>query len=163
KAESRRQLLQDWRRGRRGPGKWFTKRTVVFFCFGFIVMYAFFPSFPTFLFIRLTHRRRIIIFSRVPANFSFPAFIDLQADTISNYLPLHFQHLKAQVYDLDSGFQIGNGDRKGTLKQKAFPDLQIPINFTYSATNDSDTTWLKRYDACKNKDRFADGKRPRRR
>ncbi|KAJ7162937.1 hypothetical protein C8R46DRAFT_1101923 [Mycena filopes] len=174
KAESRRQLLQDWRRGRRGPGKWFTKRTVVFFCFGFIVIIiiviAFcIPRVPSFSLSNATPLANATgpfaasvptEFSRVPANFSFPAFIDLQADTTSNYLPLHFQHLKAQVYDLDSGFQIGNGDWKGTLKQKAFPDLQIPINFTYSATNDSDTTWLNWYDACKNKDRFADGKRP---
>lgn len=39
KAESRRQLWQDWTRGNRG-GKWLTKRTIVFFCFGLIAMWV---------------------------------------------------------------------------------------------------------------------------
>ncbi|KAJ7046467.1 hypothetical protein C8F04DRAFT_1173402 [Mycena alexandri] len=174
KAESRRQLWQDWTRGNRG-GKWLTKRVIVFFCFGLVaiivVVIAFcIPRVPSFSLSNNTPLANATgswasavptEFSRVPANFSFPAFIDLQADTTGNYIPLKFQHLRAQVYDLDSDFLIGTGDLgHKTLPAKAFPDVQIPINFTYSATNDSDTTWNNWYDACKNKDRFASGDRP---
>jgi hypothetical protein len=80
-------------------------------------------------------------FSRSPANFSFPAFANLQVDTDSNYLPVNFQHLRAQVFDLETGFLIGTGDfGHHVLPAKSFPDIQIPLNFTYIATNDSDTT-----------------------
>jgi hypothetical protein len=80
-------------------------------------------------------------FSSSPANFSFPAFAELQVDTDSNYLPLNFKHLRAQIFDLDSGYLIGSGDLgHKILPAKSFPDIQIPINFTYIATNDSDTT-----------------------
>lgn len=80
-------------------------------------------------------------FSRVPANFSFPAFADLQVNTDSNYLPVNFKHLRAKVYDLDTGFLIGSGDLgHKVLPAKSFPNIQLPLNFTYVATNDSDTT-----------------------
>ncbi|KAJ7692382.1 hypothetical protein B0H17DRAFT_1200459 [Mycena rosella] len=47
-----------------------------------------------------------------------------------------------------------------TLAAKVFPDVQIPLIFSYVATNDSDTIWLNWYDACKNLDRIVDGHRP---
>jgi hypothetical protein len=37
KAESRKQLWRDWTRGNRG-GKWFTRRVIVFVCFGLIAV-----------------------------------------------------------------------------------------------------------------------------
>lgn len=80
-------------------------------------------------------------FSRVPANFSFPAFADLQVDTDSNYLPVNFHRIRASVYDGSSGFLVATGNLGHTvLPAKAFPDIQIPLNFSYVATNDSDTT-----------------------
>lgn len=80
-------------------------------------------------------------FSRAPANFSFPAFADLQLDTGANFLPLTFKHLYASVYDVDTGRLVGTGDLgHKTLPAKSFPDILIPLNFTYTATNDSDQT-----------------------
>ncbi|KAJ7678798.1 hypothetical protein B0H17DRAFT_1206574 [Mycena rosella] len=56
------------------------------------------------------------------------------------------------------GFLVGTGDLgRRTLAAKAFPDVQIPLIFSYVAT---DTIWLNWYDACKNLDRIVDGHRP---
>src|SRR5713226_2369788 len=80
-------------------------------------------------------------FSRAPANFTFPANIQLQVDTNSNYLPVVFKHLEAQVYDLSSFRVIGSGHMNRTkLPAKKFIDIQMPLNFSYVATNDSDQT-----------------------
>ncbi len=80
-------------------------------------------------------------FSRFPANFSFPAALLFQVDTGSNFLPLNFKHLDAQVYDLDSFHLVGVGHlNHTTVKAKTFQALQMPLNFTYVATNDSDPT-----------------------
>jgi hypothetical protein len=80
-------------------------------------------------------------FSRFPANFSFPADISLQVDTNSNFLPLVFNHLDAQVYDLDSFNLVGTGHLNHTkLPAKTFTNIQMPLNFSYVATNDSDLT-----------------------
>jgi hypothetical protein len=80
-------------------------------------------------------------FSRAPANFTFPANIQLQVDTTSNFLPLVFKHLDAQVYDLDSFNLVGKGHMNRTkLPAKQFTDIQMPLNFSYVATNDSDLT-----------------------
>ncbi|KAJ7119875.1 hypothetical protein C8R44DRAFT_180912 [Mycena epipterygia] len=154
KAESRKQLWRDWTRGNRG-GKWCTKRVIVFGCFGLIaiiiiVLAICIPRVPSFALSNNTPLANATgdwktavptTFSRVPANFSFPAFADLQVNTDGNYLPVNFRHLRAQVFDLDTGFLIGTGDLgHKVLPAKSFPDIQIPINFTYSAVNDSDTT-----------------------
>jgi hypothetical protein len=80
-------------------------------------------------------------FSRSPANFSFAGAISLQVDTGGNFLPLVFNHLDAQVYDLDSLRQVGVGHLNHTkLPAKTFTDIMMPLNFTYLATNDSDLT-----------------------
>jgi len=80
-------------------------------------------------------------FSRAPANFTFPANIHLQVDTNSNFLPLSFKHLDAQVYDLDSFHLVATGHMNRTkLPAKKFTNIQIPLNFSYVATNDSDLT-----------------------
>ncbi|KAJ7505806.1 hypothetical protein B0H11DRAFT_1707808 [Mycena galericulata] len=174
RAESRKQLWRDWTRGNRG-GKWFTRRTIVFSCFALIVVIVVvvavcIPRVPSFALSNNTPLGNATgdwktavptEFSRVPANFSFPAFADLQVDTTGNYLPVNFRHLRASVYDLDSGFLVATGDLgHKVLPAKEFPDIQIPLNFSYIATNDSDTTWNNWYDACKNLDRFSNGVRP---
>ena len=80
-------------------------------------------------------------FSRAPANFSFPANIQLQVDTNSNFLPLVFKRLDAQVYDLNSFRLVGLGHMNRTkLSAKKFTNIQMPLNFSYVATNDSDLT-----------------------
>jgi len=80
-------------------------------------------------------------FSRSPANFSFAGAISLQVDTSANFLPLVFNHLDAQVYDLTSFRQVGVGHLNHTkLPAKTFTDILMPLNFTYLATNDSDLT-----------------------
>ena len=80
-------------------------------------------------------------FSRFPANFTFPAAISLQVDTTSNFLPLVFNSLDAQVYDLDSFRLVGQGHMNHTkLPAHKFSDIVMPLNFTYVATNDSDLT-----------------------
>ncbi|KAK7023076.1 hypothetical protein R3P38DRAFT_2957394 [Favolaschia claudopus] len=174
KAERRKQLLQDWRRGKSG-GKWCNRRAVVFICFGLIAIIAVvlgicIPRVPSFALSNSTPlanatgdwRNAVPTeFSRFPANFSFPAFADLQLNTDSNYLPLSFKHLRAKVFDLDTGFLIGTGDLgHKTVPAKSFPEIQLPLNFTYIATNDSDTTWLNWYNACQSKSRVAGGQRP---
>jgi hypothetical protein len=80
-------------------------------------------------------------FSRFPTNLSFLGDISLQVDTNSNVLPLVFKHLDAQVFDLDSFRLVGTGHLNHTkLPAKAFTNIQMPLNFSYVATNDSDLT-----------------------
>lgn len=81
------------------------------------------------------------IFSRAPANFTFPAYADLQVDGNSNYLPIHFNHLSAVVTDLQTGIQVASGDLYSySVPAKEYTPIQLPLNFTYIATNDTDTT-----------------------
>jgi len=80
-------------------------------------------------------------FSRLPANFSFGAFAALQINTGGNFIPLTFSRITAEVYDLDTNFQVATGDiRHQTFPAKAFPQFNMPLNFSYVATNDTDQT-----------------------
>jgi len=80
-------------------------------------------------------------FSRAPANFSFPAYAALQVNTQGNFLPLTFKHLRAQVYDLETNERVATGDLGHmTVPAKSFPNIYLPLNFTYVATNDTDQT-----------------------
>jgi hypothetical protein len=176
KSESRAQKWKEWRRGERGLcGRWFTRKFLVFFLFGFavvagIVLAFTIPRVPGFSFNDQTPLTAATgsfansipaTFSRAPANFSFPAIASLQVDTSSNYLPLTFNHLRGTVFDLDSNRQVATGDlAHKTIPAKAFPVIQLPLNFTYVATNSSDPTWLNWYNGCKNKATYADGVRP---
>jgi hypothetical protein len=118
-------------------------------------------------------------FSRSPANFTFPANLQLQVDTNSNFLPLVFKHLDAQIYDLSSFRLVGTGHMNRTkLPAKQFTNIQMPLNFSYLATNDSDLTCqsvslclssyrvfdpligIDWYNACKNPIQYANGTRP---
>ena len=151
--------------------KWLTRRTIVFFIFGLCAAYvvtsfctlavadlssigvvlgftiprvpAFNINGPTPLVSASGSFNQSIPaeFSRFPANFSFPAAVSLQVDTSSNFLPLVFRHLDAQVYDLDSFHLVGTGYLNHTkVPAHSFSSIQMPINFTYVATNDSDQT-----------------------
>jgi len=155
--------------------KWLTRRTVAFIIFGIVAAIAItlafvIPRVPGFAIngsSPLTsasgwfNESIPAEFSRFPANFSFAGAISLQVDTTSNFLPLVFNHLDAQVYDLDSFRLIGTGHLNHTkLPAKAFTDLSLPLNFTYLATNDSDLTWINWYNACKNRIQYTGGVRP---
>lgn len=175
-AEVRGQKWKEWRRGERGMcGNYFTRRFTVFFMFGLcaaigILLAFMIPRVPGFAFnqntplIPATGSFNASIpaeFSRAPANFSFPAYASVQVDTNSNFLPLKFNQLNAQVFDLDTGIHVGNGGlRSYTVPAKAFTNIAIPLNFTYIATNDTDTTWSNWYNACKNPAIYPNGQRP---
>lgn len=122
-------------------------------------------------------------FSTFPANFSFPAFAELEVDTGSNFIPLKFNDLHAQIFDLQTSVQVGTGDVPGLIfPAKKFTTFQLPLNFSYVADNSSDITcgsfpvtftllsaadidpsillganW---YNACRNRGQFANGERP---
>lgn len=80
-------------------------------------------------------------FLTAPANFSFPAYAELEVDTGSNFIPLKFTHLNALIYDLDTNVEVGTGDLYGTtVPAKKFTKIQVPMNFSYVADNSSDIT-----------------------
>jgi len=174
--ERSQQKWKEWRRGERGLcGKYFSRRFIVFLLFGIcivvgVIVGVCLPRVPGFAFNQLTPLQGATgafnasiptIFSHAPANFTFPAYADLQVDTNSNYLPLHFNHLSAQVSDLQTGIQVASGDLYSyTVPAKKFTPIQLPLNFTYIATNDSDATWVTWYDACRNKQLIPGGVRP---
>ena len=80
-------------------------------------------------------------FSSFPANFSFPAFAELQVNTGSNFIPLKFTHVNAIVFDLDTSAQVATGDLYDvTFPAKQFSNLEMPLNFSYVADNRSDIT-----------------------
>lgn len=80
-------------------------------------------------------------FLTFPANFSFPAFAELQVDTGANYIPLKLTHLNALVYDLQTDAKVGNGDMYDiTFPAKKLTNIQLPLNFSYTADNSSDLT-----------------------
>lgn len=67
--------------------------------------------------------------------------MQLQFDTGSNFIPIHLSSLQAKVFDLTTGQQVGSGSLNGTsLKAKTFIEVNLPIQFSYGAINDSDIT-----------------------
>ncbi|KAF8158419.1 hypothetical protein B0H34DRAFT_797811 [Crassisporium funariophilum] len=175
KQETRAQFWKSWHRGERGLcGKYFTRKVLVFFLFGLccaigVVLAFTIPRVPSFSFnggtplVNATGSWAKAVptkFSRAPANFSFPAYASLQVDTSANFLPVNFNHLSAKVYDLDTNRLVGTGSfARHSLPAKAFPEILLPLNFTYVTSNDSDPTWLNWYNACKNKALYIDSKR----
>ncbi|KAI0754465.1 hypothetical protein C8Q80DRAFT_1266090 [Daedaleopsis nitida] len=165
-----------WNRGETGLcGSYFTRRFTAWFVFGLcaaiaIVLVFTVPRVPDFS----TNQAEPIStsdkdfadtvpadFSRAPANFSFPGTMKLQADTGSNFLPLTFKNIHGTVFDLTTNKQVGQGDT-GHVSVPAhdFPVINLNLNFTYNAINDSDTTWNNWYNACRNKGNYVDNKRP---
>ncbi|KIJ59261.1 hypothetical protein HYDPIDRAFT_170874 [Hydnomerulius pinastri MD-312] len=177
KSEDRRAFWKAWNRGEAGlcGTRWFTKKFLVFFIFGWcgiaaIILAITIPRVPALSFnsdtplVAATGDYNASIpteFSRYPANFSFPAIADIQVDTTSNIIPLTFNHIDAQVWYPTANMQVGTGYfGKATLPAKGFPVIQVPLNFSYVATNDTDPTWVAWYNACKNPETYATGVRP---
>ncbi|KAH7905320.1 hypothetical protein BJ138DRAFT_1164990 [Hygrophoropsis aurantiaca] len=176
KSDDRRAKWKAWNRGETGIcGKWFTKKFLVFFIFGWcavagIVLGVCIPRVPGLSFnsqsplVAATGDYNASIpteFSRAPANFSFPALADIQVDTTSNLLPLTFNHISAQVWNPSTNMQVGTGYfGHATVPAKSYPKIQIPLNFSYVASNDTDPTWNDWYNACKNPGIYPGGVRP---
>ena len=80
------------------------------------------------------------IFSRSPANFSFAAKLDLKVNTDSNILPLKLKHINAEIFDSNTNERVATGTMSATIPGKSIQEIQLPLNFTYLASNDSDTT-----------------------
>ncbi|EGN97944.1 hypothetical protein SERLA73DRAFT_123361 [Serpula lacrymans var. lacrymans S7.3] len=176
KYDKRRAFWKAWNRGDTGLcGKWFTKKFLVFFVFAWVVIIVILlaitiPRVPGFSFNSTTPLDSATgsfnasipsQFSRSPANFSFPALADLEVDTTSNILPLTFNSISAEIYDTTSNLQVASGNfGHTTLSAKTFSKIQIPLNFSYVATNTSDPTWNNWYNACKNPGLYPSGTRP---
>ncbi|KAF9568754.1 hypothetical protein CPC08DRAFT_624866 [Agrocybe pediades] len=176
KAESRKQFWKEWNRGERGLcGRYFTRKVFVWTAFGFcaaigVVLAFVIPRVPTFSFnadhplVNATGSWATAIptqFSPGDANFTFPAMASLQVDTNSNFLPLKFNKLSAQVFDTDTGRQVASGTyAKISFPAKTFTPILLPLNFTYFATNSSDQTYQNWYLGCRNRGLNTDGKRP---
>ncbi|KAF8515295.1 hypothetical protein JB92DRAFT_2915308 [Gautieria morchelliformis] len=156
-------LAAKWRSFRRDENgfcgiKWLTRRLFVLILFGVCcvvgILLAFtVPRVPGFAFNADTPITggNNVVFSRTPANFSFDTKLNLQVDTNSNFLPLHFNSIHAQVFESDTNKQIAAGDLPGTtVPAKAFSPIIFPLTFNYTAVNDTDQTWLNVYDACRN-------------
>ncbi|THH20576.1 hypothetical protein EUX98_g8552 [Antrodiella citrinella] len=170
------QKWKEWRRGERGLcGRYFTKKFLAWFMFALcvaigIVLAFTVPRVPGFNINEDTplvqatppfNNSIPLIFSSAPANFSFPAFADLQLDTSSSFLPTSIHNVHGTVFDLQTGMLVGTGDSGHfTVPAKSFPKVQLPLNFTYVATNSSDQTWINWHSACQNKGLFTNGIRP---
>ncbi|CED82376.1 hypothetical protein [Phaffia rhodozyma] len=88
------------------------------------------------------------VFSRTPANFTFPATLNLQADTKATYIPITFKSITARLYDLSTDKQVGTGVWKGTMPAKKLFPFSMNVTFSYEGYNSTDPTWLSFYDAC---------------
>jgi len=177
KSDDRAQKWKAFNRGQYGlcGSKWLTRRTVVFVAFAVcsaigLVLAFVIPRVPDFA-INGTNPLSAAtgsfndsvptMFSRAPANFSFPAEIALRVDTTSNFLPLVFNRLDAQVYDLDTFRLIATGRLNHTkFPAKKFTNFHMPLIFSYVATNDSDAVWNRTHNSCENRGLYTDGVRP---
>jgi len=184
--EIKRLKWKHWTRDQYGfCGGWATRKTVVIVAFGLcvfigVLLAIFIPRVPGFAFNTNTPFLPVNqaiqngnsssaegdeayknAFSRVPANFSFPSWLNLQIDTHANILPLHFNSIEVQVYESNTLQMIATGDVYDlTLPAKVYYPMYFPIEFSYQAVNISDLTWLHIYDACKNHVNYVGGVRP---
>lgn len=63
------------------------------------------------------------------------------ADASSSYVPVHFTHLEASLYDEATNKKIATGDwGNHVMQHKAEQAVILPVTFAYSAINTSDTT-----------------------
>ncbi|GFZ49453.1 hypothetical protein JCM24511_07573 [Saitozyma sp. JCM 24511] len=158
-AEKRRTAWLAWTRDQRGicGVRWLTRRVVVFGMFVFcaalaVTLYFTIPRPAAFSFYEpapFTVDNSTIAFSRSPTNFSFSGNLQLLADTSSAYLPTHFTNIQATVYDLNTNKQVATGNYGNHVVPKGQNEpVTLPVTFSYTALNTSDTTWNDYYDAC---------------
>jgi hypothetical protein len=170
--------IQSFRRDKTGLCgiKWLNRKFLTFFIFALIVVIGIIlaftiPRVPGLQFNNFTPlinatntafgRSVPVEFSRAPANFSFPAFAPVQFNTNSNFLTLHITEISGQVLDAETGRQVGNLTLGDTyIPAKTFQVVNLPITFSYIASNDTETTWVNWYDACINPQNAPNGTRP---
>jgi hypothetical protein len=158
KAEDRGARWNAFRRGHRGLCgiPWLTRKVLTFVTFGLIIAagiaLAFtLPRVPGFALSIATPLMNATgswadavptAFIRAPgANFSFPAFADVQVDTGSSYLALTLMDLNATVTDSQTNFIVATGHiARQVLKAHSLEYMLIPLNFSYTAPNASDQT-----------------------
>lgn len=100
-------------------------------------------------------------FGTFPANFTFYASLDVEVDTNANFIPLHFNSWRSEIFDLNTGEKIATGDWGSyTLPAKQYTRIFLPVTFSYTAANTTDKTWAKVYNACRNSNQFENNKRP---
>ncbi|KAH8090725.1 hypothetical protein HD553DRAFT_265989 [Filobasidium floriforme] len=157
--EKRGKMWREWNRDQRGccGVGWMTKRMLVVVTFAFlaalgVTLYFVIPRAPNFSFPSDTvflADESTVGFSRTPANFSFTGDIRMIADASTSWLPVHFNHLEITVLDMNTNKKIGTGDWKDkTIGRKGLHYLSLPVDFSYSAVNATDSTWSGMYNAC---------------
>ncbi|WWD18980.1 hypothetical protein CI109_103437 [Kwoniella shandongensis] len=159
RGEKRTRAWREWTRDQRGlcGSRWFTRRILVGAIFAFVValgiaLFFLIPRVPSFEFYGeqpFSVDNSTISFNRTPTNFSFSGNLNLYADASSSYLPVHFTSLQAKLYDLTTDKLIATGDwGNHRIAHKDQQPVLLPVTFSYSALNTSDTTWNDMYDAC---------------
>jgi hypothetical protein len=99
--------------------------------------------------------------SGIPVYFRFNATLDMNINTGENFLPLRFNHLRAEVQELDTSQLIATGDLGSyVLPAKAYERVHVPVFFNYTAANNTDQTWANVYNACRNSNQYPDRIRP---
>lgn len=169
--ERRTQAREWWRDQRRCCG--FSRKILAFVLFGLccalaVVLAITIPRVPGFSFNAQTplsndtHSQGPFEFQRTPANFSFPALLNLQLDTHSNVIPLHLTKLHADIFDLGTDVKVGQGDIPNgmTIGPNKFQPVTVPVVFSYVAVNTSDQTWIDFHNACQNMAVAQQGVRP---
>lgn len=129
--------------------RWMTRRLFVIIFFGCccvvgIILAFTVPRVPGFSFninAPLNGSSHVSFIQTPGLKFSFDTHLNLQVDTNSNFLPVHFKRLHATIFDSDTEIQIGEGEVTGkTFKAKSFNDFLMPVTFSYVAINSTDIT-----------------------
>ena len=77
----------------------------------------------------------------MPKSRSRLIFPPSQADSTSSYLPVYFTNLDITVKDLTTSKQIAHGNwRNQKLKRGTAEFVSLPVQFSYTGVNTSDTT-----------------------
>jgi len=171
--DERRRKFQSWWRDQHGLcGGFLTRKVLVIILFVICIIVGIalaitYPRTPAYSFnvdspvTNDTESSAPSTFSRSPANFSFPALVNVQVDTSSAVISTHISGIDAQLFCLDTNVPVGGGHFDGmTIAAHKFQPVSIPVTFNYSTVNDTDTTWLQFYSACRNPSQYSDGVRP---
>ncbi|KAG9017935.1 hypothetical protein FRB90_000117 [Tulasnella sp. 427] len=172
KAEKRRRNWNAFKRDQKGLCgiAWLTRKVLVWGAFIFIICLGLtlvfvIPRVPNFGFAYGTplveNGGPTPYFNRYPANFSFTGGVDLQADTHSSFVPVHFTNITAEMYSAETSKLVATGSTGSlTIPAKSYVPLPINMTFSYAALNTSDATWDLYHNACQNKIAIVNGTRP---
>ncbi|TIA68765.1 hypothetical protein E3P92_03884 [Wallemia ichthyophaga] len=167
-SKSHRRKEANWDRKRAAKG-WFrgqrkccgiSRKTAVFMAFGGIIslillLYFLIPRTPTFTFrstvLNLEDEDSPSFLTYPTANFSFDGSVAVSLDTTTSWIPITVKHLDATVYDAVTNTKVGEGGFKKSKSYSRDNDIHVdvPVHFSYEASDDSDPTWSDWHDACK--------------